>query len=156
MIRVRLCRRMTFIDFADEHYDREENIDPTILHHLIIDYLVHGSYAETTAAFMNDISPTIDNSMSDSNQLVSPKPLEISLQLSKSMTLTGSMKHLNDLVIAGNIDEVFIQMKRLFQNILDISKPNTTLIIFELQSQHFIELVKHKKIFDAISVAQES
>ena len=146
---------MTLLDSAIEVYEKFDQIDPKTLHQIILDYLVNGCYSETTQAFMTDISPSVQSEMSDNIQLVSPKPLELSQNLIESISIVEYRKSIRALVMAGKMEETFSFCQRTFPNALTGDYDACKEIVFELQCQHFIELVKSATTIEALKYAQQ-
>lgn len=126
---------MTFLDQAAEAYEKTDLIDPKTLNTLVLEYLVNGCFLETTTAFIND-TPT-------------------SPHLIQQIDVSRYRKQIRTLLLEGKIDELLVACEQLFPGSLTSPHTKTTEIVFLLNLQKFIELVKLNATSQALKHAQQ-
>jgi hypothetical protein len=105
------------------------------VHQIIRNFLLHFGYGDTLRAFEKACELKPDNSRADESALY--------------QTL-DHRKKLRDLIMSGDVVEAIELTKKLFPDLLEKS-PH---LLFFLQCQQFIEMIKQKKIEEAVHFAQ--
>jgi hypothetical protein len=116
---------------------------------LIFRVLKQDSYIDEVAALDKEPLRCSDEKLADTNFISELNSSKISI------SIVEYRKSIRALVMAGKMEETFSFCQRTFPNALTGDYDACKEIVFELQCQHFIELVKSATTIEALKYAQQ-